>query len=348
MNQLKNTLPILGITMGDPAGVGPEIIVKALNEPRIAEICTPIVIGDASIMKRAVEIVGISMKVQSIKNIRDFHPLSGIITVLDQNSIMVDNLKMGSVSAMAGKAAYLAIEKVIDLALKNEIDGTVTAPLNKEALHKAGYTFSGHTEIYAHLTKTKDYTMMLADGKFRVTHVSTHVSLREACDRVKKERILTVIKLSNDVCRTLGILHPSIGVAGLNPHAGENGLFGREEIEEITPAIEQAIKLGIDAQGPIPPDSLFAKHNSGYYDIVVAMYHDQGHIPTKLVGFNFNKETPEKASLSGINITLGLPIIRTSVDHGTAFDLAGKGIANHGSMMQAIEYGALLARAKLN
>ena len=348
MNELHNNLPILGITMGDPAGVGPEIIVKALAEKQIADICRSIVIGDASVMKRAVEITGSKMKVKSIENIRDFEILPGIITVLDQNSVVIDDLKMGVVSAMSGKAAYLAIEKVIDLALKNEIDGTVTAPLNKEALHKAGYRFSGHTEIYAHLTKTKDYTMMLADGKFRVTHVSTHVSLREACDRAKKERILTVIKLSHDICKTLGILHPSIGVAGLNPHAGENGLFGREEIEEITPAIREAIKLGIDAQGPIPPDSLFAKHNSGYYDIVVAMYHDQGHIPTKLVGFNFNKETPEKVSLSGINITLGLPIIRTSVDHGTAFDVAGKGIANHGSMMQAIEYGALLARAKLN
>jgi len=346
--RIKDRLPVLGITMGDPAGIGPEIIVKALTEPRIAKICTPVVIGDASMIKRAIEITGTTMKVQTIKNMKEFEPLPGIITVLDQSSVDIDNFTLGTVSAMGGKAAYLAVEKAINLALEHEIDGTVTAPLNKEALHKAGYNFSGHTEIYAHLTKTKDYTMMLVDGTFRVTHVSTHVSLREACDRAKKERILTVIKLSHDVCNTLGIITPSIGVAGLNPHAGEHGLFGREEIEEIIPAIEEAIKLGIDAHGPIPPDSLFAKHNSGYYDIVVAMYHDQGHIPTKLVGFKFNKEAPEKASLSGINITLGLPIIRTSVDHGTAFDVAGKGIAHQGSMIQAIEYGALLARAKLH
>lgn len=343
----NNKLPLLGITMGDPSGIGPEIIAKAMTVPRSYEICRPLIIGDGDIIRNAAEITGSGLKVYCISDISEYELRPETITVFDQKSVDMAKLEIGKVSAMGGNAAYLAIEKAIDLAMRKEIDGTVTAPLNKEALHKSGYHFSGHTEIYAKLTNTKDYTMMLADGNFRVTHVSTHVSLREACNRVTKERVLAVIKLSHEVCNSLGIVNPSIAVAGLNPHSGENGLFGTEEIEYITPAIEQAVSLGIDVQGPIPPDTLYAKHNSGFYDIVVAMYHDQGHIPTKLVGFRFDKDKPERATLSGVNITLGLPIIRSSVDHGTAFDLAGKGIANHKSMLQAIEYGAILASVQI-
>ena len=211
-------------------------------------------------------------------------------------------------------------------------------------MNLAGHNYSGHTEIYAELTNTKDYSMMLADGDLRVVHVSTHVSLREACDRVKKERVYKVILLANDACISLGIKKPRIAVAGLNPHAGENGLFGHEEIYEIIPAIKQALSEGMLVEGPLPADSLFSKARGGMYDIVVAMYHDQGHIPLKVLGFNYDKESQKWTAINGVNITLGLPIIRSSVDHGTAFDQAGKGIANESSLVNAIEYAIKLAK----
>jgi 4-hydroxythreonine-4-phosphate dehydrogenase len=235
------------------------------------------------------------------------------------------------------------VEKVIALALAGEIDGTITGPINKEAINLAGHHYSGHTEIYAHLTGTDRYSMLLAGEGLRVVHVSTHVSLREACDLVKKERVLEVIRLADVACKQLGILSPKIGVAGLNPHASENGMFGREEIEEITPAIEEAKLQGIDADGPVPPDSLFSKAKGGWYDIAVVMYHDQGHIPLKTVGFVWDKDAGKWSSISGVNITLGLPIVRSSVDHGTAFGKAGKGTASEMSLIHAIEYGAMLA-----
>jgi 4-hydroxythreonine-4-phosphate dehydrogenase len=229
--------------------------------------------------------------------------------------------------------------------MNGEIDATVTGPLNKEAINLAGHHFSGHTEIYAHFTDTSDYTMMLADNDLRVVHVSTHVSLREACDRVKKDRVLKVIRLAHDACRRIGIGEPRVGVAGLNPHAGENGLFGREEIDEIAPAVREAVAAGINAEGPIPPDSIFSKAKGGWYDIVVAMYHDQGHIPLKLSGFRWNEETG-RWDTNGVNITLGLPIIRTSVDHGTAFDKAGCNEASEASLVSSIEYGVRLVMNK--
>jgi 4-hydroxythreonine-4-phosphate dehydrogenase len=222
------------------------------------------------------------------------------------------------------------------------IDATITGPIHKEAIQQAGFHFAGHTEIYAALTNTKDYTMMLADGHFRVVHVSTHVSLSDAIKRVKKARVLKVIQLAHDALRKINIENPHIAVAGLNPHAGENGLFGTEEIDEIIPAIEEAKKLGINAEGPFPPDTIFPKMKGGQYDVVVCMYHDQGHIPTKLLGFNYNHSNNRWEGLSGVNITLGLPIIRVSVDHGVAFDKGGKGEANADSMIQALKYGATL------
>ncbi|MEF9955534.1 MAG: 4-hydroxythreonine-4-phosphate dehydrogenase PdxA, partial [Clostridium sp.] len=206
--------------------------------------------------------------------------------------------------------------------------------------------YSGHTEIYADMTGTKKYTMMLAHENLRVVHVSTHVSLREACDRVKKARVLEVIKIADQACRDLGIKNPKIGVAGLNPHSSEHGLFGREEEEEIIPAIEDAKAEGIDADGPVPPDTIFSKAKGGWYDIVVAMYHDQGHIPLKVVGFVYNQAEQKWDAVAGVNITLGLPIIRVSVDHGTAFDQAGQGIAKELSLMNAIEYSVLLAKSR--
>ena len=343
MSSGKNRRPLLGITMGDPAGIGPEIIVKAAAMEQCVSICRPLVIGDAGVMQLAVGTTGADLKIHRVSKIEEYVDDASLLNVLDQGTVDSSNFRIGKVSAMGGRAAYLAIVKAIELAMDKKIDGTVSAPLNKEALRKAGYHFPGHTEIYASLTGTKDYAMMLADSHFRVAHVSTHVSLRQACDRATRERVLTVIRLAHEVCLRLGIEKPRVGVAGLNPHAGENGLFGDEEINEIDPAIEDAVKMGIYAQGPISPDTIYAKLKSKYYDIVVAMYHDQGHIPTKLVGFSFDEEHPGKSSMSGVNITLGLPVVRSSVDHGTAFDIAGTGKANPESMLQAIEYGAMLS-----
>ena len=261
---------------------------------------------------------------------------------------MVDmkELKRGEVSAMAGNAAFQYVKKVIELAMDGQVDATVTNALNKEAMNLAGHHYSGHTEIYADYTGTKKYTMMLAHENLRVVHVSTHVSLREACDRVKKDRVLEVIRIAHQACRKLGIPEPKIGVAGLNPHSGENGMFGREEIEEITPAIQEARAEGILADGPVPPDTIFSKARGGWYDIVVAMYHDQGHIPLKVVGFVYNHEAQKWDAVAGVNITLGLPIIRASVDHGTAFDQAGTGLASELSLINAMDYAIRMAETK--
>ncbi len=334
---------IIGITMGDPAGIGAEITVKVFNDPELFEQCRPIVIGNKDIMEQAVRIIGAPLKIHPVSDVREAVFLPGTIDVLHIPGLDLSSFRFGEVSAQCGDAAFAYVKKVIDLALAGEVDATVTNALNKEAMNLAGHHFDGHTEIYAHFTNTDKYTMMLAHDDLRVVHVSTHVSLREACDRVKKARVLDVIRIADSACRALGIEKPRVGVAGLNPHSGENGLFGREEIEEIRPAIEAALAEGIDADGPVPPDTVFSKARGGWYDIVVAMYHDQGHIPLKLVGFVYDRELGRWNSVAGVNITLGLPIIRTSVDHGTAFDHAGKGDANELSLKNAIDYAIRLA-----
>ena len=296
-------------------------------------------------MEEAVKIVGKEneIKINKISNIEDALFQVGTIDVYDMSLVNIADLKRGEVSEMSGNAAFQYVKKVIELAMSNEIDATVTNALNKEAINLAGHHYSGHTEIYADFTNTNKYTMMLAHENLRVVHVSTHVSLREACDRVKKDRVLEVIRIANQACKELGIENPKIGVAGLNPHSGENGMFGREEIDEIIPAINLANEEGINAEGPVPPDTVFSKARGGWYDIVVAMYHDQGHIPLKVVGFVYNQKEQKWDAVAGVNITLGLPIIRTSVDHGTAFDQAGKGIANELSLTNAIEYAIVMA-----
>lgn len=337
---------IIGITMGDPASIGPEITVKTLAKKSIYDLCHPIIIGDASVMEEALKIVGREdIKINPVQSIGEARFQFGTIDVYDMKLIDVRRLERGRVSVMAGEAAFQYVKKVIELAMSGEIDATVTNAFNKEAINLAGHHYSGHTEVYADMTGTKKYTMMLAHENLRVVHISTHVSLREACERVKKDRILEVIRIANDACKDLGITNPKVGVAGLNPHSGENGLFGREEIDEIIPAIEAAKVEGIQVDGPIPPDTIFSKARGGWYDIVVAMYHDQGHIPLKVVGFVYNQADSKWDAVAGVNITLGLPIVRASVDHGTAFDQAGKGIANELSLENAIEYGILLAKS---
>lgn len=342
-----NELPILGITMGDVSGIGPEIVVKALNRKNVYETCRPLVVGNSEVVKRAVRLLGYEMKVHVISNVEEATFEHGIIDVYHVTEMNIDEVPYGQVSILGGKAAFEAIEKVIALAMDNQIDATITGPLNKEALNKAGYHYNGHTEIYAELTGTKSYSMMLAHENFRVVHVSTHVSLRKACDLVKKQRVLEVIEIAQKACISLGIKNPRIAVAGLNPHSGEGGLFGEEEIDEIIPAIEEARAKNLDVDGPVPPDTVFSKAIGGQYDIVVAMYHDQGHIPMKVVGFQMDQTTGKWKAVNGVNITLGLPIIRSSVDHGTAFDQAGKGTASEESILNAISYGIDLAKARL-
>lgn len=331
--------PILGITLGDPAGIGPEITVKALSKRAIYKACRPIVVGDAAVIEKATSIVNMPwIMVHPVKAIEYAKFEYGTIDVYDLANVDINQLEYGKVSVMAGDAAFEYVRNVIQLALEKQVDGTITNPLNKEAINLAGHHYSGHTEIYAELTGTKDYAMMLADENLRVVHVSTHVSLREACNKVKKERVYNVIMMANEACQRIGIQKPRIAVAGLNPHAGENGLFGQEEIQEIIPAIQQGVSEGLHVEGPFPPDSVFPKACGGMFDIVVAMYHDQGHIPIKVLGFDYDQQKQKMSAVNGINVTLGLPIIRVSVDHGTAFDQANKGTANESSLVNAIEY----------
>ena len=339
--------PIVGITMGDPASIGPELCIRALSDPALYAKCRPLVVGDQSILERALSVPGLpSLSLHGIQEVSEAKFVPGVMDVLSLGCCRAEEIPWGEVSAKAGNAAFQYVKKVIELALAGQVDATVTNALNKEALNLAGHHFSGHTEIYAHYTGAAHYTMMLAHDDLRVVHVSTHVSLREACDRVKKSRVLEVIRIADRACRDMGINNPRVGVAGLNPHCGEGGLFDREEIEQISPAIEQARAEGIDAIGPVPPDTVFSKARGGWYDIVVAMYHDQGHIPLKLLGFVFDRESAKWQAVNGVNITLGLPIIRVSVDHGTAFDQAGRGTASEQSLRNAIDYAVRFARAK--
>jgi 4-hydroxythreonine-4-phosphate dehydrogenase len=335
--------PIIGISMGDPAGVGPEIVARALARDAVRALCRPLVIGDAAIVRAAARAVGVAADVRSIGDVAAATFAGGAIDVYDLKNVDPERFELGKVSAMAGHAAFEAVRVMIELARAGRIDATVTAPIHKEALALAGHHFPGHTEIFAHFTGTSDFTMMLAAGDLRVVHVSTHVSLRQACDAVARDRVLTVIRLGHDACRRLGIERPRVGVAGLNPHASDGGLFGTEEREHIIPAVEAARAAGIDVEGPLPPDTFFAKAAGGAYDVCVAMYHDQGHIPVKMTGFKYDAARGAWTSVRGINVSLGLPIIRTSVDHGTAFDQAGRGTASDASLVDAIEYAARLA-----
>ena len=339
-------LPVLAITMGDPASIGPEIGVKALLQENIHAICRPLLVGDALVFQQIIDKLQLPAKVNAVAKVSEAKFSIGTIDVFDLGITDISKLEFGKIDAMCGEASFQAVKKAIELAMSGEVDGTVTGPINKKSINEAGHHFAGHTEIYAQYTGTKKYAMLLVEDNINVIHVSTHVSLRQACDLVKKERIIQVIELIVDGLKRLGKTNLKIGVAGLNPHSGDNGLFGTEDIEEIMPAVEEARKLGYDVEGPVPPDTMFAKAAMGAYGGVVAMYHDQGHIPFKLAGFKWNAEKQQMDSVKGVNITLGLPIIRTSVDHGTAFEIAGKGIASADAMVLAIESAVQLAKHK--
>jgi len=356
--------PILAITMGDPAGIGPEIVVKALAHKEIYEICTPVVIGDYEALWDANRFchtnlafneinaaadandAGGTKGAQGVWGIQGIKGTHGIIDLINLNYLTKGGWEYKKISELCGKASFEYVRCGIEMALSEEVHGVVTGPISKESINKAGFPYSGHTEIFADFTNTRDYSMLLMSGSLRVMHVTTHVSMKKACEMITKERVYTVINLADEALKALGIRAPRIAVAGLNPHSGENGLFGDEEKTAIEPAIDQATEEGIHVEGPIPPDSVFIKAMAGIYDVVVAMYHDQGHIPVKLSGFKIDPETKAFTSVSGVNCTVGLPIIRSSVDHGTAFDKAGEGIASEESMIDAIKVGVMMAKVK--
>lgn len=329
---MKSELPIIGITMGDPAGIGCEVILKALRHPEIYALCRPVVCGDLAWIEQVSRDLQLPVRVlPDTEGVPD----TDMVCVRQATRADLSEVHYGELSAHAGRAAAECVIVATHLAMENEFDAIVTAPLNKEAMALGGYPYPGHTELLAEVTHTPKYGMFLSSGNLRVIHVSTHVSLREAIERVRTPRIIECIRLGQDGCRQLGITNPRVAVAGLNPHAGENGLFGTEEVEEIAPAIQLARDEGILASGPHPPDTIFARTALGEFDVVVAMYHDQGHIPVKLHGFD-----------SGVNITLGLPIIRVSVDHGTAFDIAWQGIAREESLLEAVRVAVQMVHAR--
>ncbi|PYM13970.1 MAG: 4-hydroxythreonine-4-phosphate dehydrogenase PdxA [Candidatus Rokuibacteriota bacterium] len=337
-------LPVLGVTMGDPAGVGPEIIARAAAEPQVVATSRPVVIGSADVMKAALALIGSPLVSHVVRDVEECRWANGTLEVLDLANVDAATLPRAQVSAAAGRAAYEAIERAILLAMERRIAAIVTAPVNKEALAAAGIPHAGHTEILAELSGTKDVAMLLAGKELRVIHVTTHVALRRVPDLVTRDRVLRTIRLAQKTMEDLGRDRARIAVAGLNPHAGEEGLFGDEEQTAIIPAIEEARREGIDVFGPLPADTLFSRARGGEFDIVVAMYHDQGHIPVKTLGFEYDEKAKRWTGLSGVNVTVGLPFVRVSVDHGTAFDRAWKGIANHESMVEAIEVAVRMTR----
>lgn len=326
------TRPTIAITMGDPAGIGPEIVMKALAHADVQALCRPLVIGDAGRLRQAGGIVGSPMPVDALTEAGEADFGGSAVQCVDLKVVPAD-LPFGTVSPVAGEAAYRFIAKAVEVVQADQAQGICTAPLSKEALHAAGHKFPGHTEMLAHLTGTPEVSMMLVSPKLRVIHVTTHIGLIDAIAKIEPGLVERVIARGHAVLVKAGIENPKIGVCAINPHAGENGLFGRgEEAEKITPAVEACRARGWDVRGPLPADTLFFLAGRGDYDMVVAMYHDQGHGPIKVLGLE-----------AGVNITVGLPVIRTSVDHGTAFDIAGKGVADERSLIEALRQAVDLA-----
>jgi 4-hydroxythreonine-4-phosphate dehydrogenase len=328
--------PLIAITMGDPAGIGAEVSLKALLEAEVYAICRPLVIGTLGVLEQIRDVLQSGQHLQPVSCPAEGRYTLGTVDVLDLADEHPGPFPLGVAAKENGAAAVAYVEKAIALAMAGAVDAIATAPLNKEAMRAAGFPYDGHTELLAVRTGTKVYTMMLASGDFRVFHVSTHVSLRGAIERTKRARVFQVIELAYREIQRMGVTQPRLAVAGLNPHAGEHGLFGEEEIYEISPAVDEARARGWNVIGPVSPDTVFARAKRGDFDGVVAMYHDQGHIPFKMTEFDL-----------GVNVTVGLPIIRTSVDHGTAYDIAGKGVADPKNMVQAIVLAADMARRRV-
>ncbi|MDR3166671.1 MAG: 4-hydroxythreonine-4-phosphate dehydrogenase PdxA [Treponema sp.] len=349
--------PVLGISIGDPAGIGPEITVKALSLPPIYERAIPLVYADRIVLEDALELTGENFNLRAVETPGDARGEFGTIDFIDAGFLKGGDYAYGQVRAVSGEAAFRYVVAALRDALAGATAAVVTGPINKEAINLAGHHFPGHTEIFAHYTNTRDYGMLLSAGKLpgdtpgddtpgglRVIHVTTHVSMREACNLITKDRVLKTINLAARALKLMGSPRRRIAVAGLNPHASEKGLFGDEEAREIGPAVEAARAEGLDVSGPVPPDTVFVRALGGSFDVVVAMYHDQGHIPLKLCGFRMDPLTGLYTQMSGVNTTIGLPIIRTSVDHGTAFDRAGKNLSNEGSMVEALNMAVIFVK----
>jgi 4-hydroxythreonine-4-phosphate dehydrogenase len=324
--------PIIAITMGDAAGVGPEIIMKALSHSGIYERSRPLVVGDAARLRQAGRIVGVPLEIRAVAEPAEGTFRYGTVDCVDL-ALIPDDLPWGRLSPVAGNAAFRYIERAVALALRGAADAICTAPLNKEALHAGGHLYPGHTEILAALTGTPEVSMMLMTPKLRVIHVTTHIGLIDAIARIEPSLVERTILRGHEALVRSGLPRPRIGVCGINPHAGEHGLFGRgEEEEKIEPAIRTLRAREVDVVGPLPADTLFFRAQRGDFDLVVAMYHDQGHGPVKVLGIE-----------EGVNVTVGLPVVRTSVDHGTAFDIAGTGRADERSMLEALSQAIILS-----
>ena len=326
--------PRVAITMGDAAGIGPEITVKSLADPRAAEWCVPLVLGDARVLEKAMEATGVRAPLRRIATPAEAQGTPGTIEVIDYPLIDMASHRWGVIVPSYGEAAVRWTKDAGQMCLSGTVDAMVSAPLNKEAMHEAGYEYEGQTEILGELTASKPAMVMVVD-KMRLMLFTNHMALRKVCDHITKERMLERITLAHAALRDMGIASPRIAVSGLNPHAGENGMFGREEVDHIAPAVEAARAKGIDAQGPFPADTVFLKARDGVYDMTIALYHDQGLMAVKLVGFG-----------RVVTLLIGLPLIRTSTGHGTAFDIAGKNIADHVNLLEAVRVAAEVARGK--
>ncbi len=325
--------PAIAITMGDPCGIGPEVVVKALSDQRVYASCRPLVVGNIYAMQRAVELTGLPLRINESNDPGDAGRDDRVVDVLDIKNLDPEDITVGQISPACGKAAMEWVTKAGELALSGAVAGLVTAPLNKEAASLAGYQSIGHMELLQELSEAKIVATMLMAKNLRVVHLSTHRSLRIACDYVKQDRIIDFLQLTHDSFVKWGFHSPRIGAAALNPHGSDGGLLGNEEAEEIAPAVQAARERGINVTGPVPADIIFHQAIQGQYDVVLAMFHDQGHIPVKVYGFE-----------ESITANLGLPFVRTSVDHGTAFDIAGKGIASEASMLEAVRLAVGLAK----
>ena len=327
-----NDAPFIAVTMGDGAGVGPEVVVSALLDPQVNAECRPVVIGDALRLRQAAGLLNVKSTIVRVDRVSDALFAPGRINVIDL-ALLPEDLPWGQLSALAGNAAYEYIRVAAELAMSGDVQAICTAPLNKEALHAAGHIYPGHTELLASLTGTDEVSMMLSTSKIKVIHVTTHIGLVDAVKKINPGLVERTIRRGHQALVRAGIAEPKIGVCAINPHAGEGGLFGQgEEAEKIEPGVRAARESGIDVYGPLPADTLFFLAGRGDYDLVVAMYHDQGHGPVKVLGIE-----------AGVNITVGMPVIRTSVDHGTAFDIAGKGIADPQSMVEALHQATEMA-----
>ena len=321
--------------MGDPAGIGPEIIAKVIDSGELYPLCRPVVIGDTGVMKKLIEEMRLSVSIRSIASLRDADPAAGKLDVLDLKMVNLASHKWGTPDISSGKAVVAYIKKAVEVTVSSEADAIVTAPINKEMMNAAGYHYAGHTELLADLTNTKEYGMMFVGGGLRLILTTIHLALKDVPRHITTATVLKTLRLAHKAMQYFGMENPRIGVAALNPHAGEGRLFGSEEWDEILPAVIKAREEGIHASDPIPADTLFYKARNNYYDVVVAMYHDQGLAPLKMMAFG-----------NAVNVTVGLPIIRTSVDHGTAYDIAGKGCADPSSLLEAVRLAVKLTAHK--